>query len=89
MTEYEFVETLPPLAAHRNANPAIGEFAAALRTRPGVWARWPYPIQPPTVGSYTTKINTGQMPAFRDRQFQAVSRAGVLYVRYVGEGGVR
>lgn len=89
MTESEFVEKLPPVAAHRNSNPAIPKFAAALRTRPDVWARWPYSIRPGTVGSYTTKINTGQMPAFRDWRFQARAHAGVLYVRYLGEDGAQ
>ncbi|MFG1794241.1 hypothetical protein [Nocardia sp. NPDC049149] len=79
----EFVDQLPPKRPGRGSDAFMEEFAAALRRRPGVWAKWPTPIQASTAGGYTTKILKGVFPAFPSG-FDATSRNGQLYVRYVG-----
>lgn len=88
MTEFEFVDELPPKLIrntprdHLTALVLLEDFAAALKARPGVWAVWPLPdqIRP------TTDIKHGRPKAFRGGRFDAERRNGVLYVRYQGRG---
>lgn len=82
--EFEFVGELPFKAyQHRVPGSLMREFAQALRSRPGMWAKWPTSLHASTCGGYTTKIRNGAFLAFREG-FDATSRNGVLYVRYVG-----
>lgn len=84
-TEFEFVDELPPKEVRRSDGFLMDKFAAAVRARPGVWAKWPLDLGPSSPGMYVTGINTGRLKAFRNGGFDAQSRNGVLYVRYIGE----
>lgn len=86
MTAFEFVDELPP---GRRTDPSVFmEYAAALKSRPGAWCRWPVPALAATAaGSKAWGINSGRAPAppvMRNGGFEAKVRAGVLYVRYIG-----
>lgn len=86
--KFEFIDELPPRETRpnnlrRDSGAVMDEFAAALRQRPGVWAKWPTQISAGVAGCYTANIRQGRMRAFGDG-FDAVSRNGVLYVQYIG-----
>lgn len=81
MTEFLFLEELPPKASRSACSDLIYEFAAALRARPGVWGRWPQEISATAGGNITTKIRNGTLKPFEEGRFEAVSRNGAFYVR--------
>lgn len=83
MTEFEFVEDLP--AGNRRRDPVINEFAAALKERPGQWAKWPISIGFNTANGTAHRIRHGQHAGFKDGLYDACHTEGVLYVRFVGE----
>lgn len=74
----------PPQYADREL---IRQFAAALKARPRVWAKWPSEIAISTARAYQVSIEKATMPAFRAGGFAAATRNAVLYVRYVGAVG--
>lgn len=88
MAEFEFVDELPPKVRRTRGQQSdrdlIAEFAAALRARPGVWAKWPADISVASSPTYRKRIQEGVFPAFRNGVFAAAERNGLLYVRYVG-----
>lgn len=89
MTEFEFVDDLPPkktrpAMSRRVTGDAMDRFAATLQCSPGRWAKWPWPLAPDQTGSYTARIRRGTLRAF-PHGFDALSRNGVVYVRYVGD----
>ena len=64
------------------------EFADALRDRPGEWAVWPRAVTLRSAQqlAWAIRARTARTPvAFQGGGFDAKSRGGVLYVRYVGE----
>lgn len=86
MTEFEFVDELPPKLVRNewkdliNAAVLLEQYVVALKARPGMWAAYPIPDQQRS----STDINAGRPRAFRGRRFEAIKRNGVLYVRYIG-----
>ena len=87
---FEFVEL--PDNAYRPArdNTLIMEFSNALRARPGDWAR--YPLSASSASSFRSlayRINQGGTASPKylrdddDGCFQAATRDGMLYVRFV------
>lgn len=81
----EFVDNLPPEKRQESGRAEYRLFAAALRERPGVWAKWPLPIKDTTARGYASQIRSGMIAAFRGGQYDAVYREGTLFVRYLGE----
>lgn len=81
--EFEFVAQLPPKAVRRFPDGLLDRFAAALRERPGQWAKWP--VAGPCHGGYSSDIKRGWLKPFRRSEFDAITRNGVLYVRYIGD----
>lgn len=85
---FRFVEELP--APSRTAQSEytdralIDQFAAALRSRVGVWAEWPDAITRTTAHSYQAAIRKATLRAFRNGGYEAAVRGGALFVRYVG-----
>lgn len=74
----------------RGAKPdsLLCEFADALRDRPGEWAVWPRAVTLRSAQqlAWAIRARTARTPvAFQGGGFDAKSRGGVLYVRYVGE----
>jgi hypothetical protein len=66
----------PHTRARERAN---REFAAELRTRPGVWAVYPWPTRYPH--STKHRIRSGMAAAFGPG-FDSEVREGVVHVRY-------
>lgn len=81
----QFLNRLPDSEGGRSADPALMEFASALRANPGLWAVWPRESSPSSARSRAYQIKSGRMVAFRDGNFEAVVRRGVLYVRCMGD----
>jgi hypothetical protein len=80
MTEFEFVDELPPVPFTRRA--VLDEFAAALRDRPGVWAKWPTSLTPASARTTNAAIRRGKYKHLPAHEFEATVRAGVLYARF-------
>ena len=94
MTAFEFVDELPEAVrtprkfTPRGCEPLIIEFADALRENPKQWAKYPKALSLSTAKSYVSAIKTkpsrnGPKP-LQGGAFEATTRKGVLYVRYVG-----
>lgn len=84
--EVEFVEFDGERRPRGENDPILTQFAAALVSSPGRWAKYPKPLSPKSVSSMAAKINrTRSHPVapvpFDDGTFQARTRSGVLYVR--------
>ena len=62
----------------------LREFADALRGRPDQWAILPTNGSYEAVSALTSRISRGRQSAFGEG-FEAISRRGVVYVRFVGE----
>ncbi len=70
-----------PSAAPWLSDPLIVAFAGELRAHPNLWAPWPKQERDLHLrGASVRKGNT----VFPKGDFEAATRAGVLYVRYVG-----
>lgn len=82
----EFVKELPPTtrvgAWDAQRRQQLVDFAAALKKRPGVWAKYPIPGTATSSRARASRINHGKVAAFAVG-FRAVSRSGVTYVQYV------
>lgn len=79
--EFEFVDHLPPQNPPRGADATLrDQFVAALKARPGVWAKWPSVEST----SFASNIRRGMIRHFRGGEFEAETRNGSVYVRYVG-----
>jgi hypothetical protein len=90
----EFVDTVPPKVVAREiyTDPVVVDFVKALRANPGRWAK--HPVTAPTAQqarslAYRIKQQCKTrgtplifMPDSRG-SFQATSRVGTVYVRYV------
>ena len=59
------------------------EFAEALRNRRDHWAVYPTSGSSVAIRALTSRISNGRQGAFGEG-FEAVSRGGVVYVRFVG-----
>jgi hypothetical protein len=60
------------------------EFARQLKSRPGDWAIYPSHGSGVAIRALASRISHGRQSAFGDG-FEAVSRNGVLYARFVGD----
>lgn len=60
-------------------------FADELKARPDCWATYPIPASasPLAIRALASRISRGRQAAFGSG-FEAVSRNGIVYVRYVG-----
>lgn len=81
---YDFMPELPPTGKTRGPSPKHLAFAKALKENPGMWAAYPQQVKNTSARSYAAKINGGRWPMFTPG-YEAASRQGKLYVRYVGE----
>lgn len=85
MTEFHFVDALPP--RKRDGDPVLREFVDALRAQPGRWAKYPLERTPATAAAIGSNIRSGDRrapKAFHDGSFEAQISQKVLYVRFVG-----
>lgn len=90
----EFVDGLPPLGRagraegfHGKPQQVFIDFANELRENPKQWAKYPKPLAASSAGSLAWSINNQghRCPqVLRTGEFEAASRSGVLYVRFVG-----
>lgn len=62
------------------------EFAEELKTRPNQWAIYPSTGSSVAIRALSSRISKGRLSAFKEG-FEAVSRHGVIYVRFVGGQG--
>lgn len=84
---FEFVDELPLKGGNGTTHPILVEFAEAIRTNPGRWAKYPIELSPRTRASVSSTItrNVATCPKpFRGGGFQSRIVAGAMYVRYVG-----
>lgn len=58
-------------------------FAEELKARPGQWAIYPSTRSSVAVRALASRISNGRLTAF-GKGFEAVTRHGVIYVRFVG-----
>lgn len=66
--------------------PKYATFFGELRANPGKWARWPgNPQTISAASSLATLVRQGKYATTKPGEFEAVTRGGVLYVRYVGD----
>lgn len=80
---FEFVDEPPEPT--RGRNPLYSAFADALRENPGRWAVWPRSFKNRSSAGVTAgNIKRGRMANFPSGHFDALSRDGKLYVRFVG-----
>jgi len=83
--DLELLDELPPSPAtwtsltRRQAE----RIATTLRENPGRWIRYPREMSNPAARQLAARINRGRIGAFKEG-FEAVSRKGSTYVRYVG-----
>lgn len=84
MTKFKFISTLPTTTRTRPASDLLTEFASALRARQGQWAVWPRKISRATAYTIASKVNKGSYSALPAPGYEAVTRNGVTYVRYIG-----
>lgn len=82
--DVEFVndEDLP---AGRLRRDQLNEFGAVLRTRPGVWAK--YPGSKASPGTVAWRINHGASPSLPTQDFEAKVFKGEIYVRFKEQHG--
>lgn len=83
----EFVDELPPLSGHWDGlhRQEVKRFAEQVRQHPGRWAVYPWTPNEIAGRALASRISRGKISAFADG-FQAVSRRGVVYIRYIGKG---
>ena len=86
MSDIEFMDELPPRAGNwdRLTRERVREFAEKLRQNPGRWAVYPFTPSSGASRAIASRISRGKVKTFAGN-FQAVSRRGVVYVRYEGE----
>ena len=84
----DFVEALPRSGGGRGRSDRYREFSANCRKKPYVWGKFPRDFETKNQCSNTTSsIKRGEYADFRPvGDWEAVQRAGVVYVRYVGKG---
>lgn len=84
MSDFNFVDELPPI---RRRDTVLDDFAKALRDNPERWAEYPKEIKRQAMYAQATLINRqdAKTPMRFRGGFEAVTRDGALYVRYVGE----
>lgn len=84
MKEIQFVDEVPgdPAPNSRLHRQRLREFADAVRKKPGQWAVFPYPATDIAGRAAASRISRGKVNSFGDG-FEAVSRRGTVYVRYV------
>lgn len=80
---FEFVDA-PPAPTH-GRNPIYRAFADALRENPGRWAVWPGRFKNrSSTSAQASNIKRGTLRNFPEGEFDAVTREGKLYVRFIG-----
>lgn len=62
------------------------EFAEQLKARRDQWAIYPSSGSSVAIRALASRISNGRMSAFGEG-FEAVTRHGVVYVRFVGDSG--
>jgi hypothetical protein len=82
----EFVNKLPPSkqGSYERAG-TLRAFAAALRKKPGRWAKYPTPLATNTLYATASRIRKGYVNSFAGGVFEAAVRDETLYVRAVSE----
>lgn len=86
MSEIEFVDALPADATtgnNRLHRKVVATFVAALRDRPGEWAKYPYPSTDLSARAIASRISRGKIVAFGEG-FEATASKGTVYVRFTG-----
>lgn len=58
--------------------------AALLKQNPGKWALLEQRASNQLAAGVASRIKTGYIPSFRDGVYEAASRGGDVWVRYVG-----
>jgi hypothetical protein len=89
MTGFTFVNLPKGEKGGKGPDPLLAAFAEALRGNPGQWAVWPKDLASKTPqhrSSIAGKIRQGNYAGFPKGEFEATSRAGAVYVRYIGGG---
>jgi hypothetical protein len=97
MMTVEFVQAPPSKGGSRApyvADPAMQQFAKALRANPGRWAKWPRKLTPIQARSVSHRLNAGRKPGTpliflpdREGSFQGTARNGQVYARFVKSAG--
>ncbi|MEV6219909.1 hypothetical protein [Nocardia sp. NPDC051833] len=82
--KFQFVSTLPTTIRSRKPSDLLSEYAAALRARQGQWAKWPRKVSQSSSYAITDNVRKGAYPALPAPGYEAATRNGVTYVRYVG-----
>jgi hypothetical protein len=90
MTDFRFIDALPPAPSDRRGDRLIADFADALRANPGRWAEYPYPSKTDSAARTTAariRHNRGPKPLRRRvvppaGRFNACTRKGIVYVRF-------
>ncbi|BBY36512.1 hypothetical protein MMAN_06460 [Mycobacterium mantenii] len=85
LANIEFLDDLPPDARTLGTrNPLLAAFADRLRDHPQKWARWPVDDKKKIYG-IASSANRGRGCFGPQGAFEAATRSGRLYVRYVGD----
>lgn len=86
MIEFELRDELPfpDRRGHKQPDPLLARFADALRASPGKWGRWPNKLTAASARSGTALVAKGRYRSFPVGEFDARTRDGVLWVRYIG-----
>jgi hypothetical protein len=82
--DFTYVRHLPERKPNVKSQ-RLDQFAADLRAHPGEWGQWPNSINEITGYTVASRINRGADMRFSGGEFEAISRLGVLHVRYVGK----
>lgn len=83
----EFLDELPVTARKgggRKTDKVLVEFADLLKSNPGKWAKYPKDLSKKSAGTAASTINNRKAASFRDGKYEAATRDGVVYVKYVG-----
>src|SRR5438067_2977922 len=69
----------------RQPNAALVAIAAELRNAPGVWGRVSAYASGSSASAFSGRIGKGKAPWGPAGEFESISRAGIVYARFVGE----
>src|SRR6267142_804815 len=84
--QVKFLSSLPPLTNGRpvgSLNIDYGAIRQAIKARPRMWGELGY-VGPDAAGNLVWRIKQGQMGFVPRGAYQATSRQGTVYVRYIG-----
>lgn len=68
----------------RQANPELVQIAKDLQANPNSWGKVAFYRSGSSASAMAGRINKGHLPWDPEGSFEALSRAGVVYARYVG-----